>query len=426
MLFQLYRHWLSAYLGIPRTIWFLAFINLINRCGGMVISFITLYLTQRLHFSISEAGYVMGFFGLGALLGAYLGGHLTDRFGYFWVQFWSLLLNGVMLLALLKVERFWPMCAAVFGMSVVSEIFRPANSVSIVQNSGPETRTRSISLYRMSANLGWTIAPTMGGLLVAFGWQWLFWVDGLTCMFAAFLLLSYLPARIGKPQKATTDAHAEDFPADNADSRAAGVQPGSPYRDREYLWFILLTLLGAVVFMQILWTVPVFFKEAYQWSERQIGLMIALNGLIVFLVEMPLIHRIEGKKSPLSQVRIGLLLYILAYTAFVTPFGPLAAAVLFMIAISFGEMFVMPFSSNYSMGRSGKYNQGQYMGLYVMAYSVANVIAPLFGTQVIAAWGYHTLWYLVVALGGIVWVGFGFLENRSAGRRVSPEVVSPS
>ena len=29
MLALLYRHWLSAYLGIPRTIWFLALINLL-------------------------------------------------------------------------------------------------------------------------------------------------------------------------------------------------------------------------------------------------------------------------------------------------------------------------------------------------------------------------------------------------------------
>lgn len=425
MLFRLYRHWLSAYLGIPRTIWFLAFINLINRCGGMVISFITLYLTQRLHFSIAEAGYVMGFFGLGALLGAYLGGRLTDKFGYFWVQFWSLFFNGILLLVLMLVEQFWPMCAAVFVMSVISEVFRPANSVSIAQNSEPETRTRSISLYRMSANLGWTIAPTVGGLLVVFGWHWLFWVDGLTCIMAAFLLLSYLPIRVGKPSVATAPTPSIGLESETSPTPDP-VQTRSPYRDREYLWFILLTLLNAVVFMQILWTVPVFFKEVYQWSERQIGLMVALNGLIVFLVEMPLIHRIEGKKPPLVQVRIGLLLYILAYLAFVVPFGPFVAAVLFMIAISLGEIFVMPFSSNYSMGRSGKYNQGQYMGLYVMAYSVSNVIAPLFGTQVIAAWGYHTLWYLVVALAGIVWVGFGLLERRSASRRVLPEAVSPS
>lgn len=410
MLALLYRHWLSAYLGIPRTIWFLALINLINRCGGMVISFITLYLTQRLHFSIAEAGYVMGFFGAGALLGAYLGGRLTDRVGYFQVQFWSLILNGIMLLVLLSIEQFWPMCAAVFVMSVTSEVFRPANSVSIAQNSPPETRTRSISLYRMSANLGWTIAPTMGGLLVAFGWQWLFWVDGLTCIFAAFMLLSYKPVR----EKALEHKLANTAPEAETVEASENTEPErSPYRDQEYLWFILLTLLNAVVFMQILWTVPVFFKEAYHWSEQQIGLMVALNGLVVFLVEMPLIHCIEGKKSPLSQVRVGVILYILAYLSFVLPFHSFLAAVLFMVAISFGEIFVMPFSSNYSMARSGKRNQGQYMGLYVMAYSISNVIAPLFGTQVISAWGFHTLWYLIIVLAVGVWIGFGLLQRHS-------------
>lgn len=419
MLSRFYRHWLEAYSGIPRTIWFLSFINLINRCGGMVISFITLYMTQRLHFSIEHTGYIMVCFGLGALTGAYFGGILTDKIGYFKVQFWSLIANGLILFLLLQVEQFWPMCAAVFALSVAAEVFRPANSVAIAQNSAPENRTRSISLYRMSANLGWTVAPVLGGFLVYFGWEWLFWGDGLTCILAALSLFAYKPFR-QKMQRRTPAALEDENLAGaglldtEAMAPAETIGQRSPYRDRDYLWFIALTLLSAIVFMQILWTVPVFFKEAYHWSEQQIGLMVAFNGLIVFLVEMPLIHRIEGRKPPLTQVRVGLLLYMLAYLCLVGPFFPVLAGALYMVAISFGEIFVMPFSSNYAMGRSGTKNQGQYMGLYVMAYSVSNIIAPLLGTQVIAAWGYYTLWAVMVVLATIVWFGFRLLDHRSA------------
>jgi len=400
MLLRLFIHWRSSYVGIPLNIWFLAAVNLVNRMGGMVISFITIYLTQQLHFDIREAGYVMGFFGAGAFAGAYLGGKLTDRVGYYLVQFWSLILNGLMLLALMLIHDFWPMCAAVFTLSLVSEIYRPANSVAIARYAEPETRTRSISLMRMAFNLGWTIAPAVGGLLAALSWHWLFWVDGLTCILAAFLLRHLLPARAAIPAPEQDDQGIQ-----------TAVKELSPYRDRRFLAFVFLTMIGALVFMQMLWTVPVFFKQTYHWDEAGIGLMVALNGLIVFLVEMPLIYRIEGRWPQLRFIRLGMILYGLSYLCFASSMSPLFAALLFILLISLGEIFVMPFSTNFMYKRAGKGTQGQYSGLYMMAYSLANIIAPLMGTQIIAAWGYHTLWYLLSALSGGALLGFFWLQQ---------------
>jgi len=402
MLLNLYNNWLNSYRGIPNTIWFLALINLINRCGAMVISFITLYLTQQLHFSIAQAGYIMGFFGAGAMLGAYIGGRLTDKVGFRPVMFWSLILNGLILILMLQVRDFWPMCAAVFAMSIASEIFRPANSVAISQNSSPENRTRAISLYRMSANMGWTVAPAIGGLLASLGWGWLFWVDGLTCIGAA-LMLRNLPA---------LKTPVAEKRVENAAEQAPQLARVSPFRDRSFMWFIILTMLNAVVFMQIMWTVPVFFKEAYHWTEAQIGLMMALNGLFVFVVEMPLIYRIEGRRSPIVYIRLGLVMYVLAHLSFIAPAAAVIAAIAYMIFISLGEIFVMPFSSNYVMGRSPEGQMGQYLGIYTMAYSCSNILAPLLGTQIIAAWGYTALWSLAAALAGLIWAGFWLLERR--------------
>lgn len=403
MLFRLYAHWKGSYSGIPAKVWFLSIVSLINRCGAMVVVFLTIYLTKHLGYSIKDAGYVLGCFGAGAFLGAYIGGKLTDRFGYYPIMFWSLIGNGLMLIVLIQLSHFWVMCGAVFLLSVISEVFRPANSIAIARSCTPETRTRSISLYRMSVNLGWTVAPAFGGLLAGFGWHWLFVADGVTCILAAVLLWLLI---------APKERETEDSPAGTPeqDDKPAAV---SPYRDKPFLAFILLTVLGAMVFMQLLWTVPVYFKDHYHWDEHTIGLLAALNGLIVFLVEMPLIYRIEGRRSRLAFVRMGLVLYAAAYFAFLLPPGGLPSAILYMVAISFGEMYVMPFSSNFVFGYAEKGSAGGYMALYTMAYSVANIIAPLMGTQVIALWGFDTLWYLMCAISAVTLAGFWMLERKT-------------
>jgi predicted MFS family arabinose efflux permease len=400
MLLKLYTHWLSSYRGIPRVIWYISIVSLVNRCGAFVISFLSLYMTKKLGFPLESAGYVMTFFGIGALSGAFIGGKLTDKFGYYPIQFWSLVINGVVLLLMLLVRDIWWMGLAIFAMSFSSEVFRPANSVAMARHCEPETRTRSISLYRMAVNLGWTLAPALGGLLVAVGWEWLFWVDGITCIVAAFTLLWLVP------KKAEPTGHHEEKKDTAPPSTVI-----SPYRDRTFVYFSLLTMLGAMVFMQILWTIPLFWEKEYAWTEAQIGQMLALNGLIVFFTEMPMVHRLDGKAPALGYVRFGLILYALSFAACLMPAG-IAAALIFTILISFGEMFVMPFSSNFVFGRSEGAKQGQYMALYTMSYSVANILAPFLGTQVIAHWGYNTLWTMVAALAMISFTGFWLLQKR--------------
>ena len=401
MLQKLYSHWLESYRGIPRVIWYISIISLINRCGAFVISFLSIYMTKKLGFPLEQAGYVMTCFGIGALSGAFMGGKFTDKFGYYPVQFWSLVTNGAVLLLMMLVRDIWAMGLAVFAMSFSSEIFRPANSVAMARHCEAETRTRSISLYRMAVNLGWTVAPALGGMLVAFGWEWLFWIDGLTCIAAALALLWLLPR---KPRE------VEAVQSPNETETVAEVVL-SPYRDRNFLLFSLLTMMGAMVFMQILWTIPLFWEREYAWSEGQIGRMLALNGFLVFFIEMPLIHRIEGRAPALSYVRFGLILYAIAYLSCLFPAG-WAAALMFTVVISFGEMFVMPFSSNFVFGRSEGSKQGQYMALYTMSYSLANIAAPFLGTQVIAAWGYPTLWSLALCIALVTCAGFWLLAKR--------------
>ncbi|MBK8192285.1 MAG: MFS transporter [Lewinellaceae bacterium] len=371
----------------------------------MVVVFLSIYLTQHLGYGIREAGYVLGCFGAGALLGGFLGGKLTDRFSYYPIMLWSLILNGVVLIFLQFIQDFWVMCGIIFLLSAISDIFRPANAVAIARYSSPEKRTRSISLYRMSINLGWTIAPALGGLLVALGWHWLFVADGITCILAAVLLWIFIAP---KPAPASAEPAIDSIPV-------IAAPKISPYRDRTFLLFPLLSILNAIIFMQFIWTVPIFFKETYHWDEHTIGLVAAVNGLIIFLVEMPLIYRVEGRRSRLQFVRMGLVLYTLSFLAFLLPPGGMITALLFVIALSIGEMFVMPFSTNFVFDYATKGSAGSYMGAYTISYSLANIIAPLLGTQIIAHWGYTTNWFFICCLAVLSWIGFWVLERKTGG-----------
>ena len=74
MLTAVLKTYKNAYSGLSRPTWLLSVVMLINRSGTMVVPFLMLYLIKMGH-SVSMAGIVLGFFGLGAFCGAYVGGN---------------------------------------------------------------------------------------------------------------------------------------------------------------------------------------------------------------------------------------------------------------------------------------------------------------------------------------------------------------
>ena len=80
----------------------------------MVIPFMSLYLTSDLGFSLKHVGWTMSVFGLGSVIGAWLGGRLTDKIGYYPVVFWSLFLSGFMFISLQFIQSFIGFCIGIF------------------------------------------------------------------------------------------------------------------------------------------------------------------------------------------------------------------------------------------------------------------------------------------------------------------------
>ena len=282
----------KAYSGISRNMWLLAIAMFLNRCGSMVLLFMSVYLSRHLNFSLPQAGFVMAMFGCGSLCGAFTGGRLVDKIGFYPILIWSLLLSGIMLLLLGQMHSFALIAVFTFLVTFTGDAFRPANSASISTYSGKDNYTQSISLNRLAMNLGFTIGPALGGLLATISYSFLFWVDGITCIVAALFIAFTLPKPSVKPESS------------NKTNQLSGVEDDKqkkqfvvPYRDRRYLAFLFFGMLYATAFFQFITAMPLYFKNYYHLSERSIGSLMSLNGIGVALVEMFIIYNIAGQNS---------------------------------------------------------------------------------------------------------------------------------
>ena len=409
------RFWLSviideyrqAFSGLPREIWLLASVMLINRAGTMVVAFLALYFTQSLGFEATSAAKLLAIYGVGAIVGAYVGGKLTDRIGAIRVQIISLALTAVGFIVL-SLVRDWTQTAAVsFFVSLVSEAIRPANATAVTLYSPPSRHRQAFALTRLAANLGMTLGPALGGFLATISYSYLFWADAGTCAVAGILLF-VLFRRVANPISDRSDQEPEN--------EGKGI---SPWRDGAFLIFLSLTFVSALVFFQLLSTYPHYLKYIHQLSEFEIGLLLAVNTLLVALAEMVLIRRLGGF-SELKTIAVG---YFLSCVGFgMMPFGAGFGYFAFCVCVwTIGEMISMPLASAYVAGRSTQANRGSYMGGYTICYAVAFVVAPLIGFQ-LYQWSPNAVWHFCTAVGVVLLVATWSLaewENRQKDRAAS-------
>ena len=396
MLIKLY---VDSFSGLSREVWLLALVNFINRMGTMVIPFLSIYLTSELAFTLSDVGWVMAAFGLGSVVGTFIGGLLTDKIGYYKIMFWSLFLSGFLFISLQFITTFWEWVGLIFLATLVADLFRPASLTAVAVLSRPENRTRSVSLIRLAINMGWAFGPFIAGIMADhLGYSYLFWGDGLTCISAAIFFWFAVPKKMAE--------EAAEDPELETTSTSSSV-----YNDWEYLFFIVMLLISAIAFFQLFTTIPLFFEGQIGLTKTQIGLLMGLNGLLISIVEMPTVFLLEKKNINLQLAAFGAVLIGLSY--FVLGFSVWwGVAVISTVLVSIGEIFQMPFSNAYAVNRPKPENRGRYMALYGMAYSVAFVIAPPLGTNLVEFYGWDTMWFVISLFGVVSGIGLWGLGQR--------------
>ena len=407
---QAYR---DAYGGLSTEVWILSLALLINRCGSMVLAFLTIYLTEKLGFTVFQAGLMFSALGGGSLVGGYLGGRLVKPLGAIPTQIAGLLLAAPLLMTVPLFTQWWSIGTSIFLYSMCSAAVRPANAVAVSHFTPPELLTRAYGLLRMAGNLGFSIGPVIGGFLVAFGYKWLFIVDGLTTAVGGLILIQYFGFR--KYAKGASAAKMQK-------AAEQAVADGSPLRDSSYIFFLGLVLLASLMFFQFSATYPKYLKEFYALQEYQIGLMFSVNTIIIVVFEMLLLEKVR-KFSLLRTIGWGGMLSCFGFAML-----PLGSAIWFcvlaMCVLTVGEMLMFPLGSGFVAERSLGRDRGMYMSGYSMNYSLAAIIAPLYGTAMYQ-FNPHWLWLSGFLIGAIVLVGFYALARRVESEKVDPEEDKP-
>jgi predicted MFS family arabinose efflux permease len=375
----------KSYSGVDREIWMLALISFVNRVGSMVLPFLTIYLSSVKNYSLSLTGLVMMGYGVGSFFGNWAGGILCDRIGPFRLQLLSLVSSGLALYVLLYLDSPLSIATGLFCCSFLADSFRPANMASVAALSSEQSRTKAVGVTRLAFNLGFSAGPALGGIIaVNLGYNWLFIIDGSTCILAGLIFFLFFRKQI--------------FSENRLDKKAENQTEVKPhmrqlFKDRPFLVFMFIMFIYGIIFMQFFSSVPVYFKNKLLYSEDYIGVLMALNGLLVVIIELPLIQLIE-KKGQMRMMALGTLMVGIAFLLLL-PGKFIIFAVLATLIFTLGEVFSLPFATTVVLNRSTDKMRARYMAFYGMTFSLCHIASPAFGMFVADNFSFTVLWILL-------------------------------
>ncbi|MET8559107.1 MFS transporter [Streptomyces flaveolus] len=392
----------ESFSGLPREFWWLWTSTLVNRLGAFVATFMALYLTLGRGYSASYAGLVASLHGLGGVVSSLSGGVMADRLG----RRPTLLIAQTATAASVALLGFMTdpvaIAAVAFLVGMASNASRPAVQAMMADIVRPEDRVRAFSLNYWAINLGFAVSSVAAGFIAEFSYLAGFLIEaGMTLACAVVVF-----AKVPESRPAVTAKQAED-----------SVSLGTVLRDGRYMAVVGLSFLVALVFQQGSVGLPVAMGRA-GFSPADYGLAIAVNGILIVVLQIPVTRFIEHRDPRTLLVASSLLAgYGFGLTAFAGSVG------VFMVTVcvwTLAEIVNAPTQTSLVVRLSPVHGRGRYQGVYTLSWSVAALIAPLMSGMVIDHLGAGWLWGTCAVVGTAAGLGYGVLMRRLPQEQQAP------
>ncbi len=387
--------------GLPRGFWWIWLGSLVNRAGTFAVPFLALYVTRGRGLDEGTAGAVLLAFGVGLLPSQPLGGVLADRVGRIPTLVGASVGSALAMGALALADTGPELALGAFALGLFGESYRPAASALIADLVPVDDRPRAFGLQFWAVNLGFAAAASVGGLLAAHSYTLLFVGDAVTTLTFG-LLVAW---RVGEPERVTDAAES---------GLVASVRV--VLADRLFLAILGLNVLYAAMYAQVQAALSVDVVST-GLTEADYGTILALNGVVIVLVQPLVIGRVSRWRPGLALAGGAAVIGVgLGLIAFADTWAGFAATV---VVWTLGEIVVATFSAPTVADISPPHMRGRYQGWWGLSFSVSFAVGPALGLAVFARWGGGVLWGACTVLGLTTAMGWLLLRNGIAARRAA-------
>jgi MFS family permease len=355
---------------LPRDVYVLELGALVNAFGnGVVLPFLLIYLHNVRGIPFGLAGSAAAVQSAAALASGFLGGTLSDRLGPKRVLLGSLAVMTVAF-ALMPLIRTAGHAFAIYTLwGVGSGSFWPSQSALLAGLTPATRRAPAYALQRLAMNLGVALGGVVAGLIASVARPGTFTVlFAINC--ATFVGYMLVLARVRAPA-----LH---------EGRLGGSWR-AVFRDRVFTVYTLLNaaFMTAAISL-VVELLPAFGKNVSGISEKEVGVVFALDAVGVVVFQLPVVKLAEGRRRMRGFALMGTLwaatlLGVWAagsWTRATAAFGILAAV---MLLFAVGECLHGAIHAPLSVDLAPPPLIGRYLAAASTSWQIGWIVGPAAG-----------------------------------------------
>src|SRR5215216_5866016 len=391
----------KIYHEFPRLFWIVVAVSFIDRIGGtLLFPFFALYITQKFHVGMTEAGILLGISSLFGLIGSTVGGALTDKFGRKQLILFGLVFSAVSTLAFGLVNEFSVLFPLMVVVGLLSSVAHPAHDAMIADILPEKQRQEGFAILRVVGNLSWIIGPTIGGFLANINFFYLFVIDSIISCFVAVIIYRVIPETKPEPH-----AHEES---------ESFLKTISGYRfvarDAAFMSFIVANILMLLVYQQMYGSLSVYLRDNHGINPQGYGFLMTTSAITVVIFQFWLTRLIKHR-PPFLMMAFGTIFYVIGFVLF----GIVTTYVLFalnIVIITIGEMIVVPTGQALVAGFAPEKMRGRYLAVAGLSWALPSTIGPGAAGYILDNYNPNLLWYIGGALCGLSVLAYYALHLR--------------
>lgn len=377
-----------------------------NMAFGLIIPYLTIYMTTEIKVSDALAGVVLMGFMLSGIPSMIFGGMLVDKIGRRVVLLTSLGLMAITVFSYTFAYNFVTLLIVALVDSFVGSLYMPAANAMIADVIPPERRPQAYSTQRIAWNVGLIFGPAVGAVLVLTQSLKILFSFGAIILAGAFVMnFIFIP---------------ETKPKDTGEAvtfrKVAAVSKNRPF-------FLISAMSGVFWFYstQFMSVLPVYVTRDLNLAEWVPGVLWVVNGGMIVILQLWVTSKaVKFRRSvvmavgqAVSATGLGLMFFA----------ADLPEMITFVAVMTSGELIYMSVLSAIIADMSPEDQRGIYMGFAGFMQTLGMGIGMLIGMWLLGFLGTNS---------AFVWVFFGAVGVSTSfaylvfGKMIGPEKDHPA
>jgi predicted MFS family arabinose efflux permease len=356
--------------------------------GSSTFTYLGIWAIKDLH--APQGRLAFAYLGGAILAGVtgYIGGHWSDKVGRRPMILVGWGFQAIVPLLLIAVGTHLNAGLVLLALlPVFGSLGGAADQAMVADLVAPERHEAAYASVRVASNLGVTIGPPIGGLLLI-GNHW-------SHLFLGTFVLGTIGFAIAYRFIPRGGAYAPEGPPERGSLAVI-------MRDGPFLLFMASSVFATMTYVATETLLPISATTTHHLAPAAWGFLMIVNPLLVTVFQLRLSRWTAGIPA---SVKLGVAMPMMGVPFLLLNWNgsaPMIALVIFVFVV--GEMLWVPTSQAVVAALAPSDIRGAYMGAFGGTWSVGWAATPFLGLQVRDAYGDAKMWVCVAAVGVVAGV----------------------